>query len=313
VPQNYYEITVNEAKIDWLGGGGNYEKLLKEAANEAGGNAFTVEYAGSPVSVQQLYPYGSHDLTRLRASATPPDALRELQVLGLNADPLILQLLRTFIPEPAELLAQGISEVQFYNQIANYWRAGDPFDPAGLADAIQSRIFTPLDHLQRLFAGHDKLTRLVTFISPEEMNVDPIFMENSTLPDVSNVHQIQGYRACGARAFRRCQAPLRLMLSDGRALWLDAPAGDGWCGSGSYDRGRIDGMPSLDRGWMRAVAGDGAVKFDNRTAIDRLIDEQNVNVRGGCGCELGSRAPAPGWWALVLAAVLARALARRRR
>src|SRR5205814_8741176 len=47
VPENYFEITINEAKVDWLGGGSNYQDLLKTAANEAGGNAVAVEHGGS--------------------------------------------------------------------------------------------------------------------------------------------------------------------------------------------------------------------------------------------------------------------------
>ena len=45
IPINYVEIAVNEAKLDWFNFGRNYEQLLKEAANEAQGNAFAVEYA----------------------------------------------------------------------------------------------------------------------------------------------------------------------------------------------------------------------------------------------------------------------------
>jgi hypothetical protein len=45
VPINYAEVAVNLAKIDWFMGGANYDQLLKEAANEAMGDAFAVEYA----------------------------------------------------------------------------------------------------------------------------------------------------------------------------------------------------------------------------------------------------------------------------
>jgi hypothetical protein len=311
VPQNYYEITVNEAKIDWLGGGGNYEKLLKEAANEAGGNAFTVEYAGPPVSLQGLL-YRS-DLSGLRAATSAPDALDQLRQLGLNNDPGILELLRMFIPEPQALKDQGIGEVQYYNGLRGYWRTGDPFDGPGLADAVQNKIIGPIQNLQKLFAGHDKLTRLVTFISPEEMTVDPLFVENSTLPDVSNSHQRQAYRECGARTFKRCEAPIRLMLSDGRALWFEAPPGGGWCASNGYDRSVVDRMPSLEQGWMRAVAGEGAVKFDNRAPIADLIEQQNAGVHSGCGCDMGGRSRALGWWPLGLVLGLACTRARRRR
>ena len=45
IPINYAEIGINLAKIDWFNFGRNYDQLLQEAANEAQGNAFAVEYA----------------------------------------------------------------------------------------------------------------------------------------------------------------------------------------------------------------------------------------------------------------------------
>jgi MYXO-CTERM domain-containing protein len=312
VPTNYYEFTVNQAKIDWLNGGPNYQKLLKEAANEAGGNAFTVEYAGPPVDTRAFVPAQGFDLTRLRAARGGPAALAELQRLGLNNDPSILEILRAVLPEPASLKEKNVSETAYYNLLATYWQEGTAFDGNALADAVESKIVAPLMNLQKLFAQHDKLTRLVTFISPEEMNVDPLFEENSTLPDVSNQHRITGLLQCGNRVFDRCNAPLRLVLEDRRSLWFEAPSNGGWCGPGPYDRQGLDAMPSLQLGWVRASAGDGLLRFDNTKVIDHLLDEHNGAVRGACGCDLGGRpGGSNGWWALVVG--LALAVRRRRR
>ncbi|MBS12305.1 MAG: hypothetical protein CME19_11965 [Gemmatimonadetes bacterium] len=44
IPENYLQVEVNDAKIYWLNGGQNYADLVAEAANEAGGNAFTTDY-----------------------------------------------------------------------------------------------------------------------------------------------------------------------------------------------------------------------------------------------------------------------------
>ena len=40
VPINYSEIAINQARLDWFNFGRNYDQLLKDAANEAQGNAF---------------------------------------------------------------------------------------------------------------------------------------------------------------------------------------------------------------------------------------------------------------------------------
>src|SRR5262249_7017172 len=73
VPQNYLEITLNMAKLDWLGGGSNYDLLLKQAADEAGGNAFTAEYAGTArIMDGRFYTTGRYNLDLLRQATTPP-------------------------------------------------------------------------------------------------------------------------------------------------------------------------------------------------------------------------------------------------
>ena len=54
-PRGYYEIMIDEARIDWLNQRNNYfgpTGLVGKAANEAGGNAFVTEFAG-PSSVAQ--------------------------------------------------------------------------------------------------------------------------------------------------------------------------------------------------------------------------------------------------------------------
>ncbi len=58
-PRGYYEIMIDEARIDWLRNGSNYfgpTGLVGMAANEAGGNAFVTEFAG-PSSVAQRTVY----------------------------------------------------------------------------------------------------------------------------------------------------------------------------------------------------------------------------------------------------------------
>src|SRR5204862_1297677 len=47
-PRAYYELQIDEARVDWQSGGFNYfgpQGLVSQAANEAGGNAFITEYA----------------------------------------------------------------------------------------------------------------------------------------------------------------------------------------------------------------------------------------------------------------------------
>ena len=68
-PRGYYEIMIDEARIDWLRSGSNYfgpTGLVSTAANEAGGNAFVTEFAGpSSVAQRTVYVNGTINLTTL--------------------------------------------------------------------------------------------------------------------------------------------------------------------------------------------------------------------------------------------------------
>ena len=79
VPSNYFEITLNQAKIDWFGSGSNYTTMVGEAANEAGGNAFIAEYAGTArVMDASLWPNPLINLPMLQAATTPPAFLQQV-------------------------------------------------------------------------------------------------------------------------------------------------------------------------------------------------------------------------------------------
>jgi hypothetical protein len=314
VPQNFFEIIINEAKIDWVRAGANYATLLKQAANEAGGNAFTVEYAGpSDLMRNRIAPVGGFDLSRLRSYTTPPDALDELSRLGFQPDATLLAILRQYIPEPQALKDAGVDERTFYNNLRSYWNANratfPPFDPQAFATAIDKGIVQPLVKAQALFDSHPKLTRLATFISPEEMSVDPTFGENATLPDVPAVRQARGFRMCGDRAHTSCDAPLKVLTPGGREVWYEPPQEGGWCAPPTtpYDRAALDRMPSLEVSWKREALGEGAVALDNRGAIANALASHNVAVDDGdgCSCSFGRRVAATPMLVLFLGLLLA--------
>src|SRR5262249_11177200 len=104
VPQNYLELTVNEARLDWLNGVTNYADLVKKAADEATGNAFIAEYGGTArIMDKQLWPNTRIDLDILRGATTPPEFLIQVVAQGLTQYAQTLGILETFIPEPQVL------------------------------------------------------------------------------------------------------------------------------------------------------------------------------------------------------------------
>jgi MYXO-CTERM domain-containing protein len=286
VPQNYFEIKVNPIRIDWFHNGGNYDDLVKKAADEAGGNAFVTDFVGDATVMQNQIYAGRFDTTRLSLTRTPPEAMQEINVQGFPRDAALLEILRKDLPEPQVLKDMGVSDVQFYGQLAFYWQTYQqsfaPFDARVLAADITMRIVQPLAKAQALFDRFRKLSRLSTFISPEEMTVDPLFMANSTLPDVPANRQATAYLMCGNQKYTRCQAPIRLELPDGQKLYFKARANtDAYCydPSGNLDRTGLDETPALVTAYQRESVGEGAVRVNNQPAIEGAVNNHNLAAR----------------------------------
>jgi hypothetical protein len=324
VPLDYLEIGINQAKIDWFGFGKNYDKLLGEAANEAGGNAFAVEYAKPSSTVAAQFLIQPSQIDQLSKITDPAAYLYQLQMMGLAPTGQVLVILRKHIPLPATLAAQGVTEAQFYRSPGAFGGVpptNPPFDGAALTAELQTAVFGPLAALQPLFVNHPYLTRLATFISPDEMNKDPRFVTNADLPDVEPQHLALAHILCGNEDYDICHAPVRLRLPDGTDVNFGVAAvASGATGScnqqlPTYDRGTVDNLPSSDVAWMRAAVGEGHMVIDRRSAIAAGVSQHNASVAlspGGCGCSVRGRGR-PVTLAFLVVAVLVTWTRRRLR
>jgi len=311
VPTNYFEITLNQAKLAWFSAGSNYSAMVSAAADEAGGNAFIAEYAGTArVMDSALWPNPQLNLSTLQAATTPPAYLQQVIAQNLMIYSPMLPLLRQYIPEPQVLVDMGITESQFYNQNVTYWNqymsSFKAFDPVAITAEVKTKIVDPLEAGQTLFDAHAYLTRLATFISPEEMNKDPEFIFNGDLPDLSNVHTATAHVMCGMQSYTYCKAPIRLDLPEsGESVWFDR---DQYCGVNATS---FDTTPSLAVAYQRAEAGAGQAVIDNRAKIGQAVSTHNDTIHpSGCACSV---APGASGSMLVLLAALAIVRARRKR
>ena len=283
VPDNFYELELNQARIDWFRGGNNYEQLLKEAADQAGGQAFITEYAGPTTMLQGLlYTPGMLDVSRVASARTPPDALDAL--FAFPRDSTLLGVLRTHIPMPDAIRAMGVQERDFYNQLRNYWNtqqaAFKPFSGEAMAADLEAKMIKPLRETQALFDKHRKLTRLATFISPEEMTVDPTFVMNPSLPDIPAFRNARAIRVCGDQKYTACEAPVRVDLPTGEQVWF-RPKPDGNCWSPEYQRGELDTLPALYQGHARTTDGPGVARYDNVQMIRTHLATRNDAISKG--------------------------------
>jgi hypothetical protein len=227
--------------------------------------------------------------------------MAEITVQGFPRDAALLEILRKHIPEPAALKMRGIAELTFYNQLASFWASDQklfaPFDGKLLAADVNARLVQPLVRAQDLFNRFEKLTRLSTFISPDEMNVDPLFMTNTTLPEVPARRVSNAVVMCGNQQYTRCEAPIRLELPNGQKLFFKPrKSTNPYCNSYdayNLDRGTLDKMPALETAYQRESIGEGAARINNRPAINADIEVHNAAARAAMAVADGKAGPTP--------------------
>ena len=326
VPENYPHVHINEARIDWLSGGSNYDAIVTEAMDEAGGQGFATEYAGAASLLDDMFWNDMIAETVESATALSDPAMywdqmqQALMRLGLQGDPIILELLQEYIPIPERLESEGIEPQWFYNCIECYAEEGDfeDFDPEAFTAALDERIFEPMRHAQDLFDGAAYLSSLYTTMSADEMTLDPAFTFNPDMDDVSNNRNAELITDCGdGRRYE--DAPRTLRLSDGREIRMGT-WGESWAGSGGGgDTADLDGLPAAERIEETGASGQAVVIDDRAPEINAELEAHNEvydaevarRERNDDGCAAAGGGAGGGAGALALLG-LAAALRRRR-
>ena len=328
VPDNYLHVQINEAAIDWMTGGSNYDAVITQAANEAGGQAFATDFAGSTVPLRDsFYAEGRFNLGRLRASSTPAAFVQELLNQGFPRNSQVQALLREFIPMPQALVDMGLDEPSFYGCLECYAEhlEGQPFDPVAFTAALDELILQPMAEAEQLLHDHPFLTRLTSSMSPDEMTSDPIFALNNDMSTVSNQHEAKYIIDCG-NGGKYSEAPQWIELQDGTVILMPPGKWYETTGNWSYTSEDLDDVGAQVVEDARP-AGAPVLVADNTPAVDESVESHNAKVRaiyrdlgldlpaslngpGGkaaCGCDTAS--PSRTWLA---AGLLALGLRRRR-
>jgi MYXO-CTERM domain-containing protein len=300
VPTNYRHVLVNPLKIDWFNNAANYKEVISMAvdAQQANGNAFVTEYAG-PSDVINLNPVfrAGWDAAKYAAlTDSPIGAIEKLGSDGLffcdleidfictGRHPLIGPLIAEYIPVPA-----GVDPAEFYDCLSCFadqinleaWNAAE------FAQKLDERIFKPGQNAANLVNANPYLTRMYTTISPNEMNADPMFRSNSTLPEVVARRQ--------ATQRTLCDGSRLITLPDGREVFFPADEPLVWPDF-------QDEMP-----WEEDVDQENNAQnaplvnlVDNTDEIDRLLAEYNKkrgygDIPTGCGaCSIADNGPLGG-------------------
>lgn len=254
----------------------SYQRYADRAIDGLGGHAFSPLFSGPT----PLVPVALPDVRDLGEVTDAALFLRALVDRGYRPNDLVLR----------EVLDRHFASPTASTSNVDYWNclvaAGDQdecggaplsFDPLRAAEDVYATITVPREEARRLIERLPHLTRLYTSMSDFEMDVDPVFVVDAGLEDVSNVHTLTQERACSDRYLEE-DAPLHGRLPSGATVVLDP------------------GFPSTDESYC---ARSGRI---TRAEYDRLLAVADAGTRpapparssgGCCGCGSCSISPLP--------------------
>jgi MYXO-CTERM domain-containing protein len=315
VPSNYMSLEINDALINWFNPNLNYNDVVTEAANQAGGQGFVTEMAGAAAPLADVvYFPGERDNWAWRREQGWAGREGELLVGSVwqygRLDGLREALAATLpVPEGATL-DEVLACVSCFFSIDAPDIAG--FEPEAFLAAIYSNVIEPMERVRAMFERNAYLTRLYTTMSANEMDRDPTFELNPDLGDVPTLHTAERVIECSP-SITQGEAPWRVELPSGQVV-----RGTGGTWPFSVTDGR---MPANARISRVGTSGSGEVVQDNVAAIQSTLRDHNATVpppppvvsEGGGGCAVSPGAQ--GGLAGIALAILSLGfvVARRRR
>jgi MYXO-CTERM domain-containing protein len=307
IPLNYRHVQINEAAVDWLSGGANYFAVVAQASDEAGGRAFTTDFAGGhSISLQDLPSVDESVITAI-AETNTLEAFGTA-ACGLNfGDPDISRILRSVLEPPGD---GGGTSIDCLGSVGN--APGSALDGAAVAARLRSEVNEPRVAVAAQFAAHPYLTRLFTTMSAEEMTEDPTFAFNADAVPVDNVHQAtaQIYQ-CTPEGYYD-YGNLRIITQSGLVLEVrDNVMADAIQREGGMTIRQGD-EPAAERIEQYLTSGAPEATTDNSQDIAARNAGSLDDGDDGCGCRTASGSPASGAAYLLLGA-LGLGLTRRNR
>jgi hypothetical protein len=327
VPENYYSLELNEARINWFNANSNYNDVVTAAANEAGGQGFVTEYA-QPTSGLANRTWSTFDEERWTfVRSAEPSNLFSSSMFELSQWDGYWDVVRKHVTLPA-----GVTIEQLQSCPQCYF--GESVVGPDFVAALEREVIEPARVVQKIIDAHPQITRLYSTLSAEEMTADPLFTFNPSLEPVSNVHTAERVIEC-APGYTAQDAPWRIELPQGGVIRGGATDVGVWPA--------FQNQPANRRVMRSGASGPGKVVEDNGDAIDAAVASYSNSVkttppggsagssggpattpgaengsmpgasaRGGGGCGLASASPeGPAW--LSLAGVFLAMLGRRSR
>jgi len=305
VPQNYNALELNEARINWFSASANYNQVVTEAADDAGGQGFVTEQAGPTSALANVvWSAGEEQQWRALQAYAAGGTQAYSQAVGAYAQfDGFWEVVAEHVPLPSGVTLEQLKQCPYCNLNLEA--------DAGFVAALGTSVIQPLKLVQDLIASQPQITRLYTTMSAAEMTVDPLFGFNPDLQAVNNIHSAERVIECGPGYYQE-EAPWRIELPQGGVI-RGGPSDVGvWPAS-------FAAQPPNRLVMRQGESGPGRVLEDNSAEISKGVADYSAGVKappkhdtssGVFGCSLAQKRSSGGW---VLASLGLALLAGRRR
>jgi len=201
IPVNYLHVTPNYTRLNWYAGTlsaySSYQTLITAAMDEAGGQGFATDYAGTELDYLSQLPSAtqlSDTLSDLASISNPALFLASLFNISSFPSGKLLESFQRNLPtdsnSPASVYrASANLEAQYTLEQLESARTN-------IVTELQEKVITPLTDSLAMFDKNLYLSRLYTTLSPEEMTLDPVFDFNQELTEQALLRQATLHSQC---------------------------------------------------------------------------------------------------------------------
>jgi len=271
VPQNYLSLELNEARINWFNAASNYNSVVIDAANDAGGQGFVTELAGPSSRFQNTIwsTFDEQNWTFLKGGVYQSFSELFNRAYGLYGQwDGFWDATRSAVTLP-----DGVAFDDF-KLCPSCYQSQIQFAPSVYVAALEKTVIAPVKLVQNLIDAHPELTRLYSTLSADEMTLDPLFTFNADLPDVSNLHTANRVIECTPQV-SSSEAPWRIELPQGGVI-----RGVGTQGVGAWPQ-PLNELPPNFSIVRTGASGTGKVVENNADAINEQLTSYNDAVDSG--------------------------------
>jgi hypothetical protein len=278
VPQNYLSLELNEARINWFNAASNYNSVVTDAANDAGGQGFVTEFAGpsSKLKAQVWTTFDDSNWMSFKGRVFQSFSDLFSQAYGQYGQwDGFWDATKAGVKLPAGVAFEDFKLCPncYANQIT--------FVPSAYLAALETSVIQPVKSVQNLIDAHPEMTRMYTTMSADEMTLDPLFAFNADLPDVDNQHTADRIIECDPSLYQ-FEAPWRIELPQGSVVRGTAADAQSQIWPSALNK-----QPPNLLIVRSAETGKGKVVEDNSAAINDGLDTYNAEVAMGTTSSTG--------------------------